>query len=153
MGLDLAPGCRVDSEDMTSSIVRRTVRLSALYDLVVTAGFALPFTAPTLFAGLGVIHSALALPGVVPDPGDVFAVMFANLMGSLVVVWSVFRLMRPTWAAGVADTAGRLLFSLGMGAALLHGASPLVLGMLVFELVWAAVQGGVMLSARRAALA
>lgn len=138
---------------MTSPIVRRTVRLSALYDLLVTAGFALPVTAPSLFAGLGVVHSALALPGVVPEGGDVFAVMFANLMGSLVVVWSVFRLVRPTWTAGVADTAGRLLFSLGVGVAVLHGASPLILGMLVFEALWAIVQGGVVLSARRAPVA
>lgn len=138
---------------MTSLTVRRTVRISAFYDLIVTAGFALPFTAPALFEGLGALGLSLGLPGSVPDAGDVFTVMFANLMGSLVVVWSVFRLARPSRAAGAADTAGRILFSLGMAVALIHGASPLVLGMLILEMLWAIVQGFVMLSARRSVVA
>ncbi|MEB0003784.1 hypothetical protein QN357_12680 [Cryobacterium sp. RTC2.1] len=133
---------------MTSSAVRNTVRISAFYDLIVTAGFALPFTAPALFEGFGALQVALGLPGSVPDAGDVFTLMFANLMGSLVVVWSVFRLARPSRAAGAADTAARFLFSLGMAAALIHGASPLVLDMLILEVVWAIVQGAVMASAR-----
>lgn len=75
--------------------------------------------------------------------------MFANLTGSLVVVWAVFRLLRPTRAAGTADTAARLLFSLGMVAALLRGASSLVAVMLVLELVWAVVQGVAVAAVRR----
>jgi hypothetical protein len=138
---------------MTSSTVRRTVRISALDDLIVTVGFALPFTAPALFEGLGAVQEVLGLPGSVPDAGDAFTVMFANLMGSLVVVWSIFRLARPSRAAGAADTAGRILFSLGMTAALSHGASPLVLGMLALEVLWALVQGAVVVSARRPVVA
>jgi hypothetical protein len=138
---------------MNSLTVRRTVRISALYDLVVTAGFALPFTAPALFEGFGVLQVGLGLPGSVPDAGDPFTVMFANLMGSLVVVWSVFRLVRPSRAAGAADTAARILFSLGMATALIQGASPLVLGMLTLEVLWAIVQGAVVVSARRADVA
>ncbi len=138
---------------MTSLRVRRTVRISALYDLVVTAGFALLFTAPALFDAFGVLQSNLGLPGVVPDAGDPFTVMVANLMGSLVVVWAVFRLARPTRAAGAADTAGRTLFSIGMAEALLHGASPLVFGMLILEVLWAVVQGAVVASARRPVMA
>jgi hypothetical protein len=79
--------------------------------------------------------------------------MFANLMGSLVVVWSVFRLARPSRAAGAADTAARILFSLGMAAALIQGGSPLVLGMLILEVLWALVQGVVVVSARRPVVA
>jgi len=134
---------------MTSSTVRRTVRISAYYDLIVTAGFALPFTAPALFEGFEALQVTLGVPGSVPDSGDPFTVLFANLMGSLVVVWSVFRLARPSRAAGAADTAARILFSLGMAAALVHGASPLVLAMLVLEVLWAIVQGAVVVSARR----
>lgn len=135
---------------MNTSTAGRTVRLSAVYDLAVTAGFALPVTAPALLAGLSALHLAWALPGSVPDPTDPFTLMFANLMGSLVVVCSVYRLVRPSWAAGVAETAGRLLFALGMAAALAHGASPLVVGMLVLELLWAVAQAVVVLRARRA---
>ncbi|OII23940.1 hypothetical protein [Frigoribacterium sp. MCBA15_019] len=126
---------------MTSTKMQRTVRASALYDLLVTVGFAFPFSAPLVLSGLANMHHALQLPGSVPDATDAFTVMFANLMGSLVVVWSVFRLARPTRATGIADTAGRLSFSLAMAAALIAGASPLVAGILILELVWAAVQG------------
>jgi hypothetical protein len=138
---------------MTSSTVRRTVRISAFYDLIVTAGFALPFAAPAVFEGFEVLHAALGLPGSVPDAGDPYTLMFANLMGSLVVVWSVFRLARPSRAAGAADTAARILFSLGMAAALIQGGSPLVLGMLILEVLWALVQGVVVVSARRPVVA
>jgi hypothetical protein len=45
-GFDSALGCGLDRGEMTSS----TVRLSASYDLLATAVFALPFTAPALLA-------------------------------------------------------------------------------------------------------
>jgi hypothetical protein len=77
-------------------------------------------------------------------------VMFANLMGSLVVVWAVFRLFRPTRAAGTADTVARVVFSIGMAAALVHGASSLVAVMLVLELAWAVTQGVAVVTAKRA---
>lgn len=129
--------------------VRRVVRASAAYDLLVTAGFALPVTASAVFAVLGRAHEALGLTGAVPAP-DPFTVLFANLTGSLVVVWSVFRLLRPTTAAGTADVAARAFFSLGMAAALAHGASPLVGGMLVLEVAWGIVQAAVLVGSRRA---
>jgi hypothetical protein len=134
---------------MISSTVQRTVRISALYDLVVSIAFALPFTAPVLFDGFSTLQTSLQLSGSLPNSGDPFTVMFANLMGSLVVVWSIFRLARPSRAAGAADTLGRTLFSLGMTVALIHGASPLVLGILVPEVLWGVVQGAVVLSAGR----
>lgn len=121
------------------SRTRRVIRASATYDLIVTAGFAFPFSAPALLTALSGLHSWLALPGTGPAP-DLFTVLFANLMGSIVVVWSVFRLLRPSYAAGAADVAARVLFSLGMGAALVHGASPVLAVMLTLELAWAIVQ-------------
>ncbi|WP_235038159.1 heavy metal-responsive transcriptional regulator [Microbacterium sp. 18062] len=122
-----------------SARTRRTIRASAVYDLVVTGGFALPFTAPTLFAALGALHAWLDLPGSAPSP-DVFTILFANLMGSIVSVWSLFRLLRPSYTAGVADIVARVLFSLGMAAALAHGASPILGVMLALEVGWAIVQ-------------
>lgn len=120
---------------------RRVVRASAAYDLVVTVVFALPWTAAAAFGGLGALHDRLGLVGAVPSPTDVYQVLFAGLMGSIVTVWAVFRLARPTLAAGVADTVTRGLFSLGMTVALLGGASPLVLALLVPEVAWAVLQG------------
>lgn len=131
----------------------RTVRASALYDLVVTAGFALPITAPLVLDALGVLHARWGLAGTVPSAEDAYTLLFANLTGSLVVVWSVYRLVRPSWAAGAADVAARALFSLAMIAALGGGASPLLLALLVPEIGWgvfqALVMGGAWSRARR----
>ena len=133
---------------MTLPNALRVVRLSALYDLVVTAGFAFAFTAVPLFDALGALHRTLDLAGVTPDPGDPFTLMFANLMGSVVTVWALFRIFRPSLEAGAADVGARVLFSLGMVVALLAGASPLVLVMLVLEVAWALVQAAALLTAR-----
>ncbi|MCU1434460.1 MAG: hypothetical protein JWR71_1185 [Pseudarthrobacter sp.] len=135
---------------MTVLKALRVVRLSALYDLVVTAGFAFAVTATAIFDALRGVHENLGLAGLTPDPGDPFTVMFANLMGSVVTVWALFRIVRPSLAAGVADVGARVLFSLGMFAAMVQGASALVLGMLILEIVWALVQSSALLAARRA---
>ncbi len=129
----------------------RIIRQSAGYDLLVTAPFALPWTAGLVFDGLAELNEALGLGGVTPAANDVVTVMFANLMGSIVVVWAVFRIARPTIAAGVADTAARVLFSLGMTVALINGASALIGVLLTLELVWALVQGFALLPSRRQA--
>lgn len=134
---------------MTEQKTLRVIRASALYDLIVTAAFALPWTAVLVFDGLALAHDAFGLSGIAPSSDDVFAVMFANLMGSIVVVWAVFRLTRTTVSAGVADTVARILFSLGMATALLNGASPLTGVLLVLELGWAVVQGAAILAHRR----
>jgi hypothetical protein len=135
---------------MTLPNALRIVRLSALYDLVITAGFAFSMTATVIFDGLGALHENLGLTGSTPDPGDPFTVMFANLMGSVVTVWALFRILRPSLAAGAADVGARVLFSLGMSAALVQGASPLVLLMLILEIVWALAQSIALLAAHRA---
>ena len=126
---------------MTERTVLHVVRASAIYDLAVTLVFALPPTARWVFDALTALHHQLGLPGSTPDSADPHTVMFANLMGSLVTVWAIYRIVRPSWQAGVADTAGRVLFSLGMATALLSGGSPLVWGMLVLEIGWGIVQG------------
>jgi len=136
---------------MTLHTALRVVRLSALYDLVVTVGFAFAVTATVIFTGLEALHTNLGLLGATPDASDPFTMMFANLMGSVVTVWALFRILRPSVAAGLADVGARVLFSIGMATALAHGASPLVAGMLVLELVWALAQGAALVAARRAA--
>jgi hypothetical protein len=79
---------------MTLLDALRVVRLSALYDLVVTAGFAFAVTATAIFDVLRGVHENLGLTGLMPDPGDPFTVMFANLMGSVVTVWLTARTER-----------------------------------------------------------
>ncbi|WP_432524410.1 hypothetical protein [Kineococcus sp. SYSU DK006] len=136
-----------DTAHPLTTAARRTVRASAGYDLLTTAGFALPFTAPALFAALGALLDAAGLPGSAPSP-EVFTVLFANFTGSVVTVWSLYRLLRPSRAAGAADVAARGLFSLAMIAALSRGASPVLAIVLVLEIAWGFVQAGVLLSTR-----
>lgn len=115
------------------------VRLSASYDLVVTAGFMTPWTAPLLLEAVAALSHKLALARPVPML-DVTSLMFANLMGSLVVVWSLWRLMRPSRSVGWYDAVARVLFSFWQLFAVAHGASFLLLGFTCAEVVFAIVQ-------------
>jgi len=126
-----------------STRVSRVVRASAVYDLAVTAPFATPWTARVVLGWLADLHDRLGLTGSLPDAGDPLMLLFANLLGSLVVIWSVVRIARPTALLGAADTAGRLLFSLWFGYALAQDASTTLLVFLVLEVVWGLVQGRV----------
>lgn len=130
---------------MTDSTVRRVVFFSALYDLLATWPFATPWTATWLSGQLGALHLQLGLAGSAPSLDSPTALLFANLMGSIVTVWSLLRLLRPTTELGAADTAGRVLFSTWMMFALLHGASPVLVPFLVLEVAWGLVQGAVVL--------
>jgi hypothetical protein len=133
---------------LTSAL--RLIRRSALYDLIVTAPFATPWTARWLFDALGALHDALGLPGPRPALTGAIAMLLANLMGSLVVLWSIVRLRAPTLDHGVNDTVARGLFSLWMAWALVNGASPLIAGFLVAEIGWGAVQARAVRAARYA---
>lgn len=131
----------MDTTSSYHSPVARIVRASAVYDLVVTAGFALPWTAALALGSMGAAHRALGLSGVVPVVDDPFTILLANLLGSIVSVWAVLRILRPEPLLGAADTVARLLFSSWFAWALAHGASPVLAGFLVPELAWGVVQG------------
>ena len=124
---------------MTRSL-RRLVWWSALYDLVVTTPFATPFTAPLIIRHLHALHTALGLGGTIPEfaPMHLF---FVNLFGTVVVLWSVIRLLDPTPRYAAFDGAGRLLFSAWMAIYFWHyGGSGLLLLFLVPELAWGIAQ-------------
>jgi hypothetical protein len=136
--------------DISPTLVRRTILRSALYDLIVTAPFATPWTARWMVAALGAAHDALGLPGQRPALHGAIAVLFANLMGSVVVVWAVVRLRAPTPAHGTADVVARGLFAMWMAVALVCDASPLLAGFLIAEVAWAIVQARAVRAARYA---
>lgn len=119
----------------------RVIRLSALYDLIVTAPFATPWTVALLVRGLGAVHDGLGLPGARPALAGPIAVLMANLMGTLVVLWSLARLRHTTVEQGRTDTIARIAFAAWMGWALVGGASAIVAVFLVAEIAWAIVQG------------
>jgi hypothetical protein len=92
----------------------------------------------------------LGLSGQRPVLDSAIAILLANLMGSLVVIWSVIRLRAPTLAHGATDSLARGVFSLWMVWALITGASPLIAGFLVPEIVWGIVQARAVRAARYA---
>lgn len=117
---------------------RRVVRASAAYDLVVTAPFATPWTFGIAFGHLSAVNQALGgqpLPGFAP-----LQLLFALLMGSVVLVWSTLRLRGPTTQLGRYDAAARALFSLWMAWAWAQTGDPVLLLFLLPEAVWAVVQ-------------
>lgn len=83
-------------------LYKRLVRASAIYDLVVTTAFATPWTFHWVHQLLGRISP---LPAFEP-----MHVLFANLLGSIVVVWSILRIRNPQPIYGLYDSFARMLF-------------------------------------------
>ncbi|MEU2250906.1 hypothetical protein [Streptomyces sp. NPDC019224] len=116
----------------------RLVRASAWYDLVVTAGFVTPWT-------YRLVHSALSRLGEAVGAGalpalDPMETLYANLMGSVVVVWALLRLLRPLPEHGLYDGLARTLFALWQAYALAHGAPYWLWLFLVAEVAFGVVQ-------------
>lgn len=118
---------------------RRLVRAGGWYDLLVTAAFVTPWSFMALHGLLQALHQGLGLPGALP-PFEPMHLLLANLMGSIVCVWSVLRIRDPQAVFGRYDGAGRVLFSTWQIYALMHGATPLIAIFLFFELAWAVAQ-------------
>ncbi len=116
----------------------RIVRASAWYDIFATAAFTTPWT----FDAFRHVMNATAIAvGTAPLPGfDPVHMLFANLLGSVVLVWSAVRLWRTQAAYGFFDGIARLLFSLWQAVALYHGASALIWPFLIIELTFGAMQ-------------
>lgn len=117
----------------------RIVRASGWYDLLVTWPFALPWTFAWLYAQLGVLAATLGLPGTL-HPLDATHMLLANLLGSVVVVWSIARIAAPTLLLGRLDGVARFLFAAWQIYAVAHGANAIVLGFTLFELLFGVLQ-------------
>ncbi|MFF3446478.1 hypothetical protein ACFYXJ_04950 [Streptomyces sp. NPDC002667] len=116
----------------------RVVRASAWYDLAVTAGFATPWTYALVHDALSSAGTALGVGGL-PEL-DVWQVLFANLMGSVVVVWAALRIVRPRPEYGLFDGMARALFATWQLYALAHGVSQLVWLFFAVEVAFGALQ-------------
>ncbi|WP_313442166.1 hypothetical protein [Stenotrophomonas sp.] len=126
---------------MLISRYRRIVRASAAYDLLVTLPFALPWTFAPLHAALAWLAQVWQLPGQVPAL-DPLHMLLANLLGSVVVVWSLARILAPTVLLGRLDAAARGLFALWQVYAVLHGASAILLLFTAAEIAFGVLQSG-----------
>ncbi|NVZ22434.1 hypothetical protein [Pseudomonas costantinii] len=119
----------------TTDQYRTLVRASAWYDLIVTAAFVTPWS----FLFLHSLLQGLNLPGEFP-PFAPAHVLMANLLGSIVCVWAVLRIRDPQRKFGLYDAAGRVLFATWQLYALMHGATSVLWGILLFEVLWGIAQ-------------
>lgn len=122
----------------TTGQFRHLVRASALYDLLLTAGFATPWTLAPLLRELSALN--LALGGQALPAFTAFHSLIAHLLGSIVIVWSLLRLRSPEPRFGRYDAAARALFTLWMVHALLLTGAPLLWLFIVPEALWALLQ-------------
>ncbi|MFD9560846.1 hypothetical protein [Streptomyces sp. NPDC059994] len=116
----------------------RAVRASAWYDLVVTSGFATPWTYALVHDALSSWSDTLGL-GVLPQL-DPMQTLYANLMGSVVVVWALLRIVGPLPVHGLFDGVARVLFAAWQTYAVTHGATGLLWLFLVVEVAFGVVQ-------------
>ncbi|MCU6497632.1 hypothetical protein LPN04_07500 [Rugamonas sp. A1-17] len=123
---------------LSPSTFRKIVLGSAIYDLIVTAPFATPWSfafARTQLDGVNQSLGGAALPAFEP-----FHVLFACLLGSVVLVWSLLRIGDPQQRFGRFDGAARLLFSTWMIWTLAVTGAPLLWLFIVPELAFGVAQ-------------
>ena len=123
---------------LSVSAFRRVVRASAIYDVLMTAPFATPWTFLLLHDHLSALNVSLGgLPLPVFGP---FHLLISSLFGSVVMVWSVLRMLDPQPRFGRYDAAARYLFSTWMAWALFTTGQPLLWLFFVPELAWGLAQ-------------
>jgi hypothetical protein len=116
----------------------RLARAGALYDILIITSFATPWTFAVLYPQLSMLNTSLG-GAPLPDCAPV-QVLFACLLGSLVLLWSALRLLRTSLVLGRFDACGRAVFALWMGWALAQGGLPLLWFFFVPEVLWAVAQ-------------
>jgi hypothetical protein len=123
---------------LAASTFRKIVLGSAIYDLLVTAPFATPWSfafARDQLDGINQQLGGAALPAFTP-----FHVLFACLLGSVVLVWALLRISDPQQRFGRFDAAARLLFTTWMIWALAATGAPLLWFFIVPELAFGVAQ-------------
>ncbi|WOE32675.1 MULTISPECIES: hypothetical protein [unclassified Acinetobacter] len=112
---------------------QKIVKASALYDFV----FTLPFVTPWTFQ---VVYNILNLIAPIPS----FApshILFVNLFGSIVIVWSVLRIRHPLPQYGFYDSIGRLLFSIWfIYNIVFYKTHPMIMLFALLEVSWFIIQ-------------
>lgn len=120
---------------------KKVFMASSWYDLAMSV----PFVLPVLFAltwGYALIPLNALLGFGELEPLGPHGVMFANFYGSIVMLWALLRLYVADVRLAVVDGIGRLLFTIAMVNALLHGATPLLWIFLVPEISFCILQLG-----------
>ena len=116
-------------------------RVGAIYDLIVTAGFATPWTAAFMLGVLAKVHDWLGLSGSSMPVFEPSHVLFVTLFGVVVTMWAVVRVLWPVPMLIAADTVGRAAFALAFVWALAAGHSTVIVAFLVLEVAFLIAQG------------
>ena len=124
---------------MDANRFRLIVRLSAFYDLAVTALFVTPWTLAWVHWAMTSMDAGMGLLGDLPQP-DTMSILLANLLGSVVVVWSLARLRPGFELLGRYDAIARLLFAAWQIFAMAQGLSLVILPLTVVEIVFGILQ-------------
>jgi hypothetical protein len=127
-------------EPMRSLTLVPAGRAGAIYDLIVTAAFATPWTAALVLSVLAQIHNTLRLPGVPMPTFETPHLLFVTLFGIVVTMWGVVRVIWPVPLLITADTAGRAAFALAFVWALAAGHSAVIVGFLILEVIFLIAQ-------------
>lgn len=123
---------------LSETTFRRIYRIGSWYDLIVTWPLATPITLAMLWATMGGIHTQF---GLAPLPTlDTYAVLFANMAGTVVLIWTVLRIRWDDLRLARYDAVGRFAFSTWMIVALSNGGSPILYGFLAFEVTFGVLQ-------------
>jgi len=116
----------------------RLTRASALYDIVQILPFATPWSFALFYQQLSTLNVWLGA-----DPLPAFAPLhfvLSSLLGTLVLLWSVFRLGSPSRRLGRFDAVGRLLFAFWIAWAMLQVSMPVLWIFLLPELAWGVLE-------------
>lgn len=124
---------------MRLTTYKSIVRVSAAYDLIVTAAFMTPWTQTLVLGLINEFHLRLGFAGGVPEFGPTH-MLFAGLMGSVVVIWALARLHLKLPILGRYDAAARFLFAAWQIFAVANGATPIILVFTAFEFVFGVLQ-------------
>ena len=123
---------------LSVSAFRRVVRASAIYDVLMIVPFTTPWTFLLMREHLNTLN--LALGGAPLPVFGPFHLLISSLLGSVVMVWSVLRMLDPQPRFGRYDAVARYLFSTWMAWALLVTGQPLLWLFLVPELAFGLAQ-------------
>lgn len=124
---------------ITSKFYLKIVRTSAWYDLVATAGFMTPWSFALVFSWLQQLSKTLGSSDSLPTFNTTHILM-VNMLGCIVVIWSLLRLRHTSPLLGKYDCVSRFMFAACQIYALKHGGPPVIGIFLFFELLFGILQ-------------
>lgn len=123
---------------MRSTTYLCITRASAVYDIVQILPFLTPWTFAALVERLSLLNVRLGAAPLAP-----FApvhLLPATLLGTLVLLWSIYRLGSASRRLGRFDAAGRLLFAAWIAWAMGQAGMPVLWIFLLPELAWGVLE-------------